>query len=292
MPGPKEQVTPIDDPRGPMGVRFFAQRSGESPSRAKVPTLVFSTNAGALSIVASVASEETHLVDSTSLLVLPARATAILTTRSPITHVFALSIAAELQEKVVATYAGEVDPAKLARTLSSLALLPRTNWMNEIVHRYLFERCVCRKHDTDATRFLETEIVKEVYFLVKSRDESAQRKSVVELDGPLLARALREIEAHLFEGDVLTRLPKATRASESSLLRAFKRELGRAPLVYVRERRLDEASLLLKSRRFSVTEVAEKVGYGNLAAFSTAFRARFGVQPSSLRGAVTSPRAR
>lgn len=274
-----------------MGVRFFAQRAGEKASvRAKVPALVFSTNVG---VVAVAVDEEgaPRVVDSASFLVLPSKVTALATTKSPIAHVFALGVTDELVDKVVATYAGEIERPLLVRYLAVVGVLPRTNWMNEIVHRYLFERGVCRKRDTDATRFLETEIVKEVYFLSRAREESAGRKSVVELEGPLVARALREIEAHLFEPDVLGRLPKACRASESSLLRAFKRELGRAPLVYVRERRLDEASLLLKSRRWSVSEVATKVGYGNLAAFSSAFRARFGVQPSRV-SKVTSPRAR
>ena len=50
----------------------------------------------------------------------------------------------------------------------------------------------------------------------------------------------------------------------------------------MRARRLDESLLLLKSKRYAVGEVATMVGYKNFAAFSQAFRARFGVKPSDV----------
>jgi AraC-like DNA-binding protein len=50
----------------------------------------------------------------------------------------------------------------------------------------------------------------------------------------------------------------------------------------VRTRRLDEALMLLKSRHLRVSEVSALVGYRNLAAFSHAFRERFGLRPSDV----------
>jgi AraC-like DNA-binding protein len=72
-------------------------------------------------------------------------------------------------------------------------------------------------------------------------------------------------------------------ASESTLLRAFRRERGRSPSAYAREKKLDAALLLLRSGRYAISEVATRVGYGNLAAFSSAFARRFGSPPSSVR---------
>jgi AraC family transcriptional regulator len=106
---------------------------------------------------------------------------------------------------------------------------------------------------------------------------------VVEGEKPLVQRALKVIEAHLFEADVVLRLPELAGASASTLLRTFKKELGQGPSAYVRARRLDEAVLLLKSKRFTVSEVALRVGYKNFAAFSAAFRSRFGKQPREVR---------
>lgn len=271
-----------------MGIRFFAQRGGDAASlRVVAPTVVATANDARL----EVRSEgRVDVVDRASLLVLPVGITATLSSKSPIVHVLALTSSPALASKVVATYEGEIDPRTLADALARVQSLPRTNWVNELLHRYLFERAVCRKRDNDATRFLETELLKEVYFLSRAQAESSERASVVEGRTPLVARTLKEIEAHLFERDVLERLPRACHASESTILRAFKREVGRTPNAYVRERRLDEADLLLKSRRFTVSEVAAKVGYAQQAAFAAAFRARFGRRPSDVR--VTSRRGR
>jgi AraC-like DNA-binding protein len=223
------------------------------------------------------------LLDRASFAVLPRGRRAAIEAKSPVAHVLVLAASDALIEAMAGAYRGEVDPKRLERYVSEAHTLPRTNWMNEVFHRYLFERAVCRKRDNEATRFLETEIVKELYFLRLARDSSGDRRSVVEGEGALIERALKAIEARLFEADVVRGLARACGASESTLLRAFKRELGVGPLAYVRARRLDESILLLKSRRFSVSEVAAMVGYRNLAAFSEAFRARFGMRPSDLR---------
>jgi transcriptional regulator GlxA family with amidase domain len=179
-------------------------------------------------------------------------------------------------------YAGSIALPRFDRYLREVELMPRTNWVNELCHRYLFERAACAKRDNVATAFLEMEIVKELYFILHERHTVRERASVVETTSDVLQRALALVEKSLFEPDVLQRLATASGASASTLLRTFQRELGQSPLAYVRARRLDEALLLLKSRRFAVGEIATMVGYKNFAAFSQAFRARFGKKPSEI----------
>jgi AraC-like DNA-binding protein len=96
----------------------------------------------------------------------------------------------------------------------------------------------------------------------------------------LAARGRAWIEAHLFEPIRIGELVRHCHASESSVLRAFRRELGVSPLAYLRRRRLEESMHLLESGRYAVTEVAARVGYDNPSAFSAAFRAQFGITPS------------
>ena len=105
----------------------------------------------------------------------------------------------------------------------------------------------------------------------------------------LVAVSFDGLEKHLFEADVLRDLPRAIGASPSTLLRTFRRELGESPLAYVRTRRLDEALMLLKSRRLRVSEVSALVGYRNFAAFSHALRERFGLRPSDVAARASSP---
>jgi len=48
----------------------------------------------------------------------------------------------------------------------------------------------------------------------------------------------------------------------------------------VRERRLEEASLLIHTGRYAVSHVARIVGYENVSAFTQAFKRKYGVLPS------------
>jgi AraC-like DNA-binding protein len=174
------------------------------------------------------------------------------------------------------------DRGKLARWIARRALLPRTVWVHELVHRYVFERHALGNADNQATRFLEIELAKEVYFLFRDRADGAERTTIVHAHSRSVAAALAHVEAHLFEPCDVARLVRAAGASESTLLRQFRSEVGCGPGAYWRNRQLDEALLALRAGR-SVAEVAARVGYESPSAFGSAFRRRFGRTPSSVR---------
>ncbi|MFO0642482.1 MAG: AraC family transcriptional regulator [Polyangiaceae bacterium] len=272
-----------------MHVKLVVARAGDR--------VVLSRAAGTLllpldtSVVEVSVGGSAHLVDRASWLVVPSGARASVANISPVGRTLVLGVTPALRRKVVETFHGEVDDAAFTRYLGAPQLLPRTTWVNEIAHRYLFERAVCEKRDNDATRFLETEIAKEIYFLCRDRERDRERSSIARGETELVERARAHLEAHLFDVDVLQALPRVCRASASTVLRAFKKELGDAPLPYLRKRRLDESLLLLKSKRHSVGEVAAMVGYGSFGAFSAAFRARFGIRPTDAREGIP-PRAK
>lgn len=234
------------------------------------------------------------LVDDGSWLLVPAGQPLTLKTVSRTARTLLVSPHPLLETLVRATYPGQVDPSRLQRFLGAPRCLPRTRWVHEIAHRYLFERHQCKKGPNDATRFLEVELLKEWYFvsLDEGRErlaggqalrdhEDHDRRPHLEVEDPLVERALRWIDTHLAEPVTMAALRRATHASDSALLRAFQRELRQAPATYIRTRRLDEAMFLLRTGRLPVGEVAGRVGYGSFAAFSQAFRARFGAPPSS-----------
>ena len=137
--------------------------------------------------------------------------------------------------------------------------------------------------------FLETELIKELYFLADEQRAGRARAPVVGEGSALVERARAAIEASLFAPFAMAALARACHASESSLTRAFKQALGITPGAYVRERRLDEAMPLLESGRYSVGEVATRVGYARQAAFAAAFQRKFHVAPSSVRPKPGAP---
>ncbi len=273
-----QEAQAIDDPTGPLGIRLLIQTEGEAHAvRSDRPALV-------VPLGSAIVEAGGTRVDRITWWLVPAKTTLRVAAKSLVAQTLVLSVAESLVTAVVRAYRGEIDPRALARHLTSAQLLPRTNWVNEVCHRYLFERATCGRRDNDATRFLEMELVKEIYFLCHEQKQLGARPSIVAGKSEVLQKALRYIEAHLFDADVLAGLAKASGASTSTLLRTFQRQLGQAPLTYVRTRRLDEALLLLKSGRYTVSEVSLRVGYQNLSAFASAFRKRFGNKPSATLG--------
>lgn len=246
---------------------------------AASPLMVFSLHASACKL--GVAGQR-HILDRANWFVLPARASAQVSVHRPSARILTLEVNASLCEKVVGTY-GRVGLCghRLAGWLAAPQLLPRTVWVHEICHRYLFERHVCGSADSVAITFLETELLKEFYYLCRDREGSAERSAALARYSPLLDRALAVIEADLVSPLAVADLARRCRVSESTLLRAFKRELGCTPGAYARGRRMDEALALLRAGCFSITEVAGRVGYDNPTSFSHAFQLHFGNLPSS-----------
>lgn len=187
-----------------------------------------------------------------------------------------------------AEYEGDVERCVLELVLGRPTVFARTRWVDELLHRYVFERSVCEKHASLAARFLETELVKEVYFLGKERLSEHTRPSVAHEGSAAVAKARAHVDARPFETPRVSELAKIAGTSESTLLRAFRKELGVTPAEYARDVRLAEAKLLLESGRYSASEVASRVGYGTLSAFTVAFTRAFGKSPSSVKNAQPS----
>jgi len=71
--------------------------------------------------------------------------------------------------------------------------------------------------------------------------------------------------------------------------RLCQRELGCSPMHYVTELRMRSAASLLASEFYTIEAVAERVGYENAFAFSTAFKRRMGITPSDFRRPQSTP---
>jgi len=64
---------------------------------------------------------------------------------------------------------------------------------------------------------------------------------------------------------------------------AFRHCAGVTVSEYLREERMKEAARLLRHTDVSIIEIAERVGFGSGANFSTAFKSRFGITPRQYR---------
>lgn len=252
------------------------------PRLARRPVLVLPLDSAVVTLTAGGRDER---LDRAKLGLVPARVSFELDAHSLVAPTVTIELGEAAREVFFREYEGHVDAATLAEVSSRVRVFPRTRWVDELVHRYVFERTVCEKHTSEAARFLETELVKEVYFMGKEALANRTRASVVREDDPLVARARAYLEAHLFEDVPVHVLCTRFGTSESTLLRLFRRELGASPAEYARGRRLEEARLLLETGTYTASEIAVRVGYSGLPAFTVAFSRRFGCSPSSVRGA-------
>lgn len=269
----------------PMGLAIERDPAELARARAhEAPAIVLPMDG---TVVEIEAGEARLAVDRASLAVIPARARyRVIASEAASARVVTLTVGAKARAAAAREYRPFVDEAGFARVTAAARVLPRTRWVDELVHRYVFERDVCEKHASRAARFVETELAKELFFLGSEQLERHTRSSVLFEGGALATRARAWLEQHLFDDVSTAALAKQCGASESTVLRAFRREVGVAPAIYVRRRRLEEARHLLASGRYQVTEVAARVGYDNPSAFAVAFRAQFGLPPSRVRPEV------
>ncbi|MEV6771821.1 AraC family transcriptional regulator [Nocardia sp. NPDC051030] len=106
------------------------------------------------------------------------------------------------------------------------------------------------------------------------------------LNDPVVAPALNAI--HTRPGLPWT---VASLAAESGISRAlfakrFSATMGRPPLTYLTECRMDEAEELLAATEFTVAQVAKSVGYADAFGFSAAFKRSRGLSPTAYRSAA------
>jgi AraC-like DNA-binding protein len=182
--------------------------------------------------------------------------------------------------------ASEFSKSEVDLFLSQCWQVERSSWLNEVFERYLVNRLIYRKPESQL-RFYEEEAIREALTLALRRTSNPEKigqkiGSHIGMTGlPSLSRALETIEANLFSELTLDSLARSAGMSRASLLRAFHKECGIGPSAYIRNRRLDEASHLLENSKYSVTEVAQLVGYSDASAFCRAFKSRFRKQPRS-----------
>ncbi|MFE0023946.1 helix-turn-helix domain-containing protein [Amycolatopsis sp. NPDC059021] len=97
-------------------------------------------------------------------------------------------------------------------------------------------------------------------------------------------RAMDYLRDHLAEPVSIAAVAAECGVSVRSLQESFRRDLDTTPGQWLKAQRLDRAHALLAggSEHVTVTEVAYACGFFHLGEFGAAFKARYGVTPSSL----------
>lgn len=112
------------------------------------------------------------------------------------------------------------------------------------------------------------------------------------LRDPAVSRALALMHASMARAWSVEELAREAGLSRSGLADRFIRVIGMAPMHYLADWRLQVAGQRLKDSNDPLVRIAEQVGYESEAAFSRAFKKKFGAAPATWRRAAQSDQLR
>ncbi|MBM9623493.1 AraC family transcriptional regulator [Streptomyces zhihengii] len=108
------------------------------------------------------------------------------------------------------------------------------------------------------------------------------------LADPVLAPALRAFHDRPAGPWTVALLAARAGVSRALFARRFTELMGRPPLAYITECRMDEAEALLFDTDLSIARIAASVGYADAFGFSAAFKRHKGLSPSTFRAAAAA----
>lgn len=94
-----------------------------------------------------------------------------------------------------------------------------------------------------------------------------------------IQRAIRYIYKHLYEPCRLETIAAEVKLHPTYLSYLFKTEVGINLTQYVRTQKMEEAKKLLLNTDYSISQIAEMLGYNSLSYFSKVFSAHFNASP-------------
>lgn len=96
-------------------------------------------------------------------------------------------------------------------------------------------------------------------------------------------RAIRYIDQHIYGTCKLKDIAKELKLHSNYLSSLFKDETGISVTQYIRNKKIEEAKYLLRNGEFSISEIAEMLGFNSLSYFSKVFQQGVGCSPREYR---------
>lgn len=111
-------------------------------------------------------------------------------------------------------------------------------------------------------------------------DKQNTPASTFESKNNLAHEVIRYLDANIESITNLYSLTDVFKYSYSHLAHVFKEQIGMSLYQYYDKKRFDRAQELLRNSNSRISEIAEKLSYQSVNAFSKAFNKRFGISPS------------
>lgn len=172
---------------------------------------------------------------------------------------------------------GSPDAALLVSLLPQRVLVRGERRLTTLVELVAEEACGHRPaREVIVARLLE------VLFIEALRSTASTAASPGLLRGlgdDRLALAIRRMHENPGKPWTVVQLAKEAALSRSTFFERFKQTLGMAPMAYLLTWRMALAKNMLRRREDSIAEIAQRVGYSSVSAFSVAFTRYTGLTP-------------
>lgn len=111
--------------------------------------------------------------------------------------------------------------------------------------------------------------------------QMAAMEMVSTLDNEFIQKVTDSIQRNLTNNLTVDTICAELNMSRSSFYNKIKALSGMAPADFVRQIKMNEASILLKTKRYSVSEVAEKLGFADPKYFTDVFKKYYNMSPTA-----------
>ena len=112
-------------------------------------------------------------------------------------------------------------------------------------------------------------------------DDIQEKIPGIDLDQDFLIRATELVKKNLDNEFNVDTLCAKLHMSRSSFYNKIKALTGHSPSEFVRQIRMHEATLLLKSKKYTISEISDMLGFGDPKYFTDIFKKHYGITPSN-----------
>ena len=132
---------------------------------------------------------------------------------------------------------------------------------------------------------METSVIQlillQLYALFYPGDEAYRQPALNHRDAELIQELKDYLNNTFLDDHTIAGLAQQFGTNTNKLMTLFKKTFGKSIFEYITDQRMEHARRLLREEGLLITEVSRNIGYKNPNHFSTAFKKRFGVQPSA-----------
>ena len=140
----------------------------------------------------------------------------------------------------------------------------------------------------EQSSYFKDKLINFIYnFLIRSLRHEKDRQNTAlssmrsNYENDLFKEMVAYLKENIEERNEVADLVKHFDLSRSTVQNLFLSQANCSPKTFINQIRLQRSKELMKHTSQSITEIAEKLGYGSIQYFSRAFRKEFGVSPST-----------